>query len=135
MESRAQSATSLRDRCCNSLQGRARPYVFFSLFYFCTLRQLEPFVNIYTVCKQSNRSGKTSRMMSGAQSTEDPASAGVDYSTAAGAGSLPIMAGLSTSSHEGSLKGKSSKTSTRWSGLFSSNYKVNVFCYHCGSTC
>ena len=27
-------------------------------------------------------------------------------------------------SHDGSLKGKGTKTSTRWSGLFSSSYKV-----------
>ncbi len=41
-------------------------------------------------------------------------------------GTLPVgMANLgSGGSHEGSLKGKGTKATTRWSGLFGSTYKV-----------
>lgn len=73
---------------------------------------------------QSNRSGKTSRALSGATSTEDPTATGTDCPTVSG--NLPIsMANLASSgSHEGSLKGKGVKATTRWSGLFGSTYKV-----------
>ena len=41
--------------------------------------------------------------------------------------SAPTASALAgNNSHDGSLKGKSTKTSTRWSGLFSSNYKVRL---------
>lgn len=75
---------------------------------------------------QSNRSGKTSRALSGATSTEDPTALGADCTTHPVSGNLPIsMANLASSgSHEGSLKGKGAKATTRWSGLFGSTYKV-----------
>uniref|UniRef100_A0A0N8CD92 Pleckstrin domain-containing family G member n=1 Tax=Daphnia magna TaxID=35525 RepID=A0A0N8CD92_9CRUS len=73
----------------------------------------------------SNRSGKTSRALSGATSTEDPTALGADCTTHPVSGNLPIsMANLASSgSHEGSLKGKGAKATTRWSGLFGSTYK------------
>ena len=77
---------------------------------------------------QSNRSGKTSRALSGAASTEDPTSMGVDPNYPL-SGPLPGMgmANLgSGGSHEGSLKGKGAKATTRWSGLFGSTYKVRL---------
>lgn len=80
--------------------------------------------DIAWVYLQSNRSGKTSRALSGAASTEDPTAIGAD-STYPVSGNLPVgMANLG-GSHEGSLKGKGTKATTRWSGLFGSTYKVN----------
>lgn len=38
----------------------------------------------------------------------------------------PAMSLVSSGSHEGSLKGKGTKTTTRWSGLFGSTYKVRI---------
>ncbi|XP_046442623.1 pleckstrin homology domain-containing family G member 5-like isoform X5 [Daphnia pulex] len=73
----------------------------------------------------SNRSGKTSRALSGATSTEDPTAIGGDCPAHPVSGNLPVsMANLGSSgSHEGSLKGKGVKAPTRWSGLFGSTYK------------
>ena len=75
---------------------------------------------------QSNRSGKTSRALSGATSTEDPTAIGADCPSHPVSGNVPVsLANLGTSgSHEGSLKGKGVKAPTRWSGLFGSTYKV-----------
>lgn len=85
---------------------------------------------------QSNRSGKASRTISGAASTEDPGSLlGPDCSPSqlvAGSGSSltgSAVTGISAAaggSHDGSLKGKGTKTTTRWSGLFGSTYKVTI---------
>lgn len=51
---------------------------------------------------------------------------------ASGSAPLPIsnlggsVGGVGGGSHDGSLKGKSAKPSTRWSGLFGSTYKVRA---------
>jgi hypothetical protein len=85
-------------------------------------------VLIIFVNTQSNRSGKTSRALSGATSTEDPTAIGGDCPAHPVSGNLPVsMANLGSSgSHEGSLKGKGVKAPTRWSGLFGSTYKVDM---------
>jgi len=99
---------------------------------------------LFIFMSQSNRSGKASRTISGAASTEDPGSLlGPDCSPsqlAAGSGSSLTSAGITGisaagGSHDGSLKGKGTKTTTRWSGLFGSTYKVNRIAFrrnfHC----
>jgi len=52
------------------------------------------------------------------------AGAGVDYAATLGVATPKIDGPGGSGSHDGSLKGKGTKTSTRWSGLFSSSYKV-----------
>ena len=83
---------------------------------------------------QGSRSGKTSRVLSGAASTEDPTSTGSENPNYSMSGSLPIMAGAS-GSYDGSLKGKGTKSTMRWSGLFGSNYKVSLIVMERSYTC